>query len=140
MNFSVIRSLSPMAVYFARSTFPRAYVGGSVQTPRGWSFVSFGPRKSLAQKRPLSSARQRRIAPDSKMTVRCAAAGRVVVYKNRHPVVGVEREEAWLELVSSTEVAGDDAVLQPRLLEKDGDFLAVRRGPVVEIDHGFVPP
>jgi hypothetical protein len=32
-NFSVIRSLSPMATYFARSLSPSSSVGGSVHTP-----------------------------------------------------------------------------------------------------------
>ena len=42
MNFSVMRSLSPIASYFARSVSPRAKVGGSVYTPFSQSVVSFG--------------------------------------------------------------------------------------------------
>jgi len=41
-NFSVIRSLSPIAEYFSRSTSPSKSSGGSVHTPFGWSRVSVG--------------------------------------------------------------------------------------------------
>src|SRR3546814_7258036 len=41
---SVIRSLSPMARYFALSTSPWRSVGGSVQTPFSQSALSLGLR------------------------------------------------------------------------------------------------
>ena len=50
LNLKVIRSDSPIASYFAWSKFGSAgcpagalrRVGGNVQTPKGWSLVSFG--------------------------------------------------------------------------------------------------
>src|SRR3546814_14619024 len=41
-NRNVIRSLSPIAWYFASSASSWLLPGGSVHTPLGWSLVSFG--------------------------------------------------------------------------------------------------
>src|SRR5471032_2179001 len=42
LNLSTKLSASPIATYFARSLSPSVSVGGSVHTPSGQSFVSFG--------------------------------------------------------------------------------------------------
>ena len=59
MNFSVIRSDSPIARYFSRSTSPLRSTGGSVQTPSGQSALSFGlalTSEAPTKRKPAASA------------------------------------------------------------------------------------
>ena len=48
-----------------------------------------------------------------------------------HPVVRCDLQEIGRELVPRTDVDEVERVGQPHLLKRDGDFPAVRRGPVV---------
>jgi hypothetical protein len=57
----------------------------------------------------------------------------LAIDQHRHPVVRIDREELRLELVTAADVAGDDFVRQVRFFQKDGDFLAVRGGPIVQV-------
>src|SRR5512139_654667 len=63
-NRSVMRSLSPIATYFARSVSLSASVGGSVHTPSGQSVVSFGfafTSEAPSKRKPAFSARARTV-------------------------------------------------------------------------------
>jgi hypothetical protein len=54
----------------------------------------------------------------------------------RNAVVRRDAEELRLELVALGDVDRENLVFQPGLFEKHRDLVAVRRGPVVKIDHG----
>jgi hypothetical protein len=56
------------------------------------------------------------IAPDSNTRDRRAAAFRVVVDHDRHPVVRVHLQEFRGELIAALDVAGDDLVLETAFL------------------------
>ncbi len=61
LNFSVMRSLSPIARYLSRSTSPLRRVGGSVQTPSGQSALSLGLAlisDDASNLKPAASARR----------------------------------------------------------------------------------
>ena len=79
------------------------------------------------------------IAPDSKMLIGGAAVGRLVIDDRRHAIVGADLEELVFELVALADVARHDVVGRPQLLEQDGDLLAVRRRPIVQVDHEGAP-
>jgi hypothetical protein len=71
---------------------------------------------------------------------RCTAARRRVVDHRRHLVVGRNRQERRLELRALADVDRNDAVVDVdapigKLLEQQGDLVAVGGRPVVEIDH-----
>ena len=85
---------------------------------------------------PLLSARCSRIAPDSKTLTAAIRTVRVVVIDDRrHPVVRADREKFRLELVALADIDRDRAVFEPAFLEHDADLPAVRRRPVIEVDH-----
>ena len=63
------------------------------------------------------------------------AAGPARIDDRRHAVVGRDRQKLRLELVAARDVERDDAVRQPALLQHDGDFVAVGRRPVIELDR-----
>ncbi len=84
--------------------------------------------------RPVRSARWIRIAPDSKIGSRRHPRV-VVVDDRRHPVVRADRQKFGLELVAATDVDRDHAVFEAALLEHDRDLPAVRRRPIIKIDH-----
>jgi len=88
------------------------------------------PRGSLGRNWPVFSARYSRIAQ------RGAAIGRGVVDNRRHLVVRRDREEFRLELVARADVDRVDAVLQAGFFQQQGHFVAVRGGPVIQVDHG----
>src|SRR6266566_1844004 len=71
---------------------------------------------------------------------RLAAALRLVIDQPRNPVVRRDRQKLRLELISFADVDRENFVLQPGLFEKHRDLVAVRRGPVIEIDHGAFFP
>jgi len=50
-------------------------------------------------------------------------------------VLLVVREDNTQHEISAWGVDGNDAVRKASLLEKHGDLVAVRRGPVVQVDH-----
>ena len=62
----------------------------------------------------------------------------VVIDDRRHAVVGADREEIGLELVAAADIDRDHAILEAALLEHDGDLPAVRRRPIVEVDHELI--
>jgi hypothetical protein len=66
---------------------------------------------------------------------RLAAARRVVVHQDGHPVVRVQREVTRLELIAPPDVARHDAVLEARLFKEDRDLFAIGRGPKVQVQH-----
>ena len=47
-------------------------------------------------------------------------------------------QELRLELVALADVDRENPVTEPGLLEKDRDLVAVRRGPVMEVEHGTI--
>ena len=48
-------------------------------------------------------------------------------------------EEVRLELLALADVDREHLVGRAGLFEKDRDFVAVRRGPVIQVDHQCVP-
>jgi hypothetical protein len=68
--------------------------------------------------------------------LRSTAIGRGVVDDGRHLVVGRDGQEFRLELVARADVDRVDAVLQAGFLQQQGHFVAVRGGPVIQVDHG----
>src|SRR5260221_5522866 len=59
----------------------------------------------------------------------------IAVDDGGHPVVRREGQELRLELVAGADVDGMDCVIQSCLFEEHRYLVAVRRWPVVEIDH-----
>ena len=70
---------------------------------------------------------------------RLAAALWLVIDHRRNAVVRRDREELRLELIALADIDRENLVLQPGLFQKDRDLVAVRRGPVIQIDHRRVP-
>ncbi|KAG1252316.1 hypothetical protein G6F68_011843 [Rhizopus microsporus] len=68
--------------------------------------------------------------------LRGTAIGWGLVDDGRHLVVGRDRKEFRLELVARADVDRVDAVLQAGFLQQQGHFVAVRGGPVIQVDHG----
>src|SRR5262249_9885085 len=54
-------------------------------------------------------------------------------------IVRRDLQKIRLKLLALADVDGDDLVRQPCLLEEHRDLVAVRRRPVIEIDHGGDP-
>src|SRR5262249_14874477 len=65
-----------------------------------------------------------------------AAVLRLVVDQRRDAVVGRDREKFRLELLALADVHRNDLVLEPRFLEEHRDLVAIRRGPIMQLDHG----
>jgi hypothetical protein len=66
---------------------------------------------------------------------RRAAIGRLVIHDRRHAIVGADLQELGFELIALADVARHDVVRRPQLLQQDGDLLAVRRRPIMHVDH-----
>ncbi len=66
---------------------------------------------------------------------RLAAAGGRVVDQRRDAVVGRHRQKVRLELLALADVHRLDVVGEAGLLEEDRDLVAVRRRPIVEVEH-----
>ena len=66
---------------------------------------------------------------------RRAAVGGLLVDDRRHAVVRRECKKLRLELVTGADVDRVDLVGEARFLEKHRDLVAIRRRPVIEIDH-----
>jgi hypothetical protein len=62
-----------------------------------------------------------------------------VVHDRRDAVVRRDLEKLRRELLAFADVDRLDGLRETGLFEEDGDFMAVRRGPVVEIDHASLP-
>src|SRR5882724_5915889 len=62
---------------------------------------------------------------------------RRVVDDGGDAVVRCDSQKVGLELIALADVHREDAVRQPGLFKIEGDLVAVGRGPVVQIDHGF---
>ena len=101
--------------------------------------TSYLPRRSCGQKRPAFSAMYIMIAPDSKTLIGAPPPFGFVIDDRRHAVIGIELEELVVELVATPDIERDDVVWKAALFEQDGDFLAVGRRPVIEIDHWARP-
>jgi hypothetical protein len=59
-----------------------------------------------------------------------------VIDHGGNPVVRRDRQELRLELVALADIDREDLVLQSGLFEEHRDLVAVRRRPVVQVDHG----
>ena len=70
---------------------------------------------------------------------RLAAVGRRVIDDGGNAVVRRYRQKVRLELFAFADVDWDNIVLQSGLFEKNRYLVTVRRGPVIEIDHGGGP-
>ncbi|MBA7484260.1 hypothetical protein ES707_19784 [subsurface metagenome] len=70
---------------------------------------------------------------------RLAAALRFVIDHRGDAVVRRDLQKVRLELLALADLDRDHLVRQPGLLEEHRDLVAVRRGPVIEIDHGEFP-
>ena len=60
---------------------------------------------------------------------------RVMVDDGGHAVIRRERQELGTELIAGADVDRLDRVIETSLLEKESDLVAVRRWPVIEVDH-----
>ena len=58
-----------------------------------------------------------------------------MVDQGRHAIVRTDLQEVIGKLVTTSDVALDHVVFQSTLFELDGDFLAVRGWPVVQVEH-----
>jgi hypothetical protein len=67
-----------------------------------------------------------------------AACRGLMVDDRRDLVVGRDREKRGRELLAGGETDRDDPVRHPGLLEEEPDLEAVRRGAVVQVDHGVL--
>jgi hypothetical protein len=67
---------------------------------------------------------------------RLAAALRLVIDHRGNAVVGGDRQELRLELVALADIDRENLVFQPGLFKKHRDLVAVRRGPVIKVNHG----
>jgi hypothetical protein len=67
---------------------------------------------------------------------RLAPTLRLVIHHCRYAIVGRDRQELRLELISLADVDRENFILQPGLFEKHRDLVAIRRGPVIKVDHG----
>ena len=63
--------------------------------------------------------------------------GPLLVDHRRNLVVRRDGEEFRLELLARADIDGMHLVLEAGLLEHDVDLVSVRRGPGIEVDHGF---
>src|SRR5438270_11585700 len=63
----------------------------------------------------------------------------IMIDDRRHPVVGADLEELRLELVALADIDRDRAVFEAAFLEHDRDLPAIRRRPVIKIDHRAAP-
>ncbi len=70
---------------------------------------------------------------------RLAAAWRIVIDHRRDTVVRGDGEEVLLELFALADVDREDLVGRAGLFKKHRHFMAVRRGPVMQINHQHVP-
>ena len=59
----------------------------------------------------------------------------VVVDNRWHAVIGADCQEFGLELVATADIDRDHAVVETAFLEHDCDLPAVRRRPIVKVDH-----
>jgi hypothetical protein len=66
---------------------------------------------------------------------RLAAVGRFMVDDGGNAVVRRHRQKLGLELFALADIDRNDFVIQPGFLEKNRDFVAVRRGPIMYVDH-----
>src|SRR6266852_2498467 len=66
---------------------------------------------------------------------RLAAVSRRGIDDRWHAIVRRDGEEVGLELIAGADVDRVDRVVQPGFLQEHRDLVAVRRGPVIELDH-----
>ena len=64
------------------------------------------------------------------------AVGRFMIHDRRYAVVRRNREKLRRKLIAFTDIDRLDLIGETGLFQKDRDLVAVRRGPVVQIDHG----
>ena len=101
-----------------------------------------GARAQIARRGTARSSRRDRAGWRRTRTPRSACRRRSA--RDRpcagNAVVRGHRQELGLELLALADVHRHDVVGKPGLLEKDRDLVAVRRGPIVEVDHGRLVP
>ncbi|MNV70467.1 hypothetical protein D3C71_1634360 [compost metagenome] len=61
--------------------------------------------------------------------------GSIGIDNGGHPAIGTDHLKRRRELLARADVHRLDHIGQPHLLQRDGDFPAVRRGPVPELDR-----
>jgi hypothetical protein len=66
---------------------------------------------------------------------RLAPAPGLVVHHGGHAVVRADLQKCGLELIPAADVTGHEAVRQATFFQQNGHLLAVRGGPVVQLDH-----
>src|SRR6266446_7994263 len=67
---------------------------------------------------------------------RLAAALRFMIDHRGNAVVRRDRQKLRLELVALADIDRENLVFEPGLFEKHRDLVAVRRGPVMKVNHG----
>src|ERR1700733_3376052 len=60
-----------------------------------------------------------------------------VIDDRRHAIVRGNRQKFRPKLLTLADIDGHDPIRKPGLLKEDRDLVAIRRGPIVEIDHRF---
>src|SRR5205807_6421930 len=88
---------------------------------------------------PLSEVDQDRTGFEDRQRPVAKLAWCVVIDDRRHPVVRADLEELRLELVAPADIDRDHPVFEAAFLEHDRDLPAIRRRPVIEIDHARSP-
>src|SRR5262249_20613332 len=66
---------------------------------------------------------------------RCAAIGWFLIDDGGHAVVGGNLQEIRLELIAGADIDGNQSIGEVGFLQKHGDLVAVRRRPIIEVDH-----
>ena len=72
----------------------------------------------------------------------CRSAGSslpVLVDDRGYAVVGTDLEELGLELLALADIDAVDAIVETGFLQHDVDFVAVRRGPGINVYHRDLP-
>jgi len=67
---------------------------------------------------------------------RLAAIGWLMIDDGRNAIVRRDLQEVRLELLALADVDRVHVVAQAGLFEKQGNLVAVGRGPVIQVDHG----
>ena len=79
------------------------------------------------------------MAPELEHADRLASVRRRGIDNRRHAVVRRDGEEIALELIAGADIDRMDRVVDSRFLKEHRDLVAVRRGPIVEVDHFRFP-
>ena len=58
-----------------------------------------------------------------------------MIEDRRDAVVRRDRQKIRLELLAFADIDRNDVIFQSGFLEENRDFMAVRRGPIIDVDH-----